>query len=79
MQFSGSYQTDVVFDVFFQKRLFSIICHFTVLVLLFKKIITVTVVPLLYASGFACFGKLVQLTNSQTGFHFQELIATVGF
>lgn len=48
-------------------------------VLLFEKNVTVTVVLLIYAYGFACTGELVQLTNSQTGFHFQKLMATVAF
>lgn len=59
----------------FSKKKCNITYHFTVIVLLFKKYITVTVVPLIYASVFACIGILVQLTNSQNGF--QELMATV--
>lgn len=39
-------------------------------VLLFRKNIIVTVLALIYGSGFACIGEAVQLTNSQMGFLF---------
>lgn len=42
------------------------------LVLLFRKNIAVTVVPLMYTSVFACFGKLIQLLTPKLVFIFKS-------